>query len=116
MDQLIVSLRAYALDGIDTDLCGYVASALVLATFSMKSMRLLRLAATASNIAFIFYAYISNLHPTLVLHCILLPLNVFRLAQLQKNRTLAKRESAPSTTRRYHRGKPTTHPEALTAS
>jgi hypothetical protein len=90
MDQMTVFLSTYAADGLDADLCGYIASALVLATFSMKSMRLLRLTAIASNIAFIFYAYISNLHPILVLHCILLPLNVFRLAQLQTNRTLEK--------------------------
>jgi hypothetical protein len=53
----------------------------VLATFSMRSMRALRLVAIASNIAFITYGAMGNLYPILVLHSLLLPLNVFRLAQ-----------------------------------
>jgi hypothetical protein len=36
-----------------SDIIGYVASALVLATFSMRSMRWLRMTAIASNVAFI---------------------------------------------------------------
>lgn len=66
------------------DLNGYIASALVLATFSMKSMRGLRLTAIASNVAFILYALVANLHPILVLHVVLLPLNIYRLAQIKR--------------------------------
>jgi|HubBroStandDraft_2_1064218.scaffolds.fasta_scaffold526991_2 hypothetical protein len=65
------------------DLDGYIASALVLATFSMKSMRTLRVVAIASNVAFILYALVADLHPILVLHAILLPLNIVRLAQME---------------------------------
>ena len=68
------------------ELCGYLASILVLLTFSMKSMRWLRLTAITSNIAFILYAWMMNLHPVFVLHGILLPLNVFRLAQIEIGR------------------------------
>jgi hypothetical protein len=42
--------------GWNRDACGYLASALVLATFSMKSMRPLRITAIASNIALLLYA------------------------------------------------------------
>lgn len=65
-----------------SDIIGYMASALVLATFSMTSMRSLRTTAIASNIAFILYAVAANLHPILILHGILLPVNVVRLMQI----------------------------------
>ena len=67
----------------DTDIIGYVASALVLATFSMKSMRPLRLIAIASNVAFIAYALMADMRPILILHSILLPVNILRLLQME---------------------------------
>ena len=63
------------------DLGGYVASALVLATFAMQSMRPLRITAIASNVAFISYAAAADLRPILILHSVLLPLNLYRLTQ-----------------------------------
>ena len=65
---------------------GYLASALVLATFSMQSMRSLRLTAIASNIAFIVYAVSSDLRPILILHSILLPVNIVRFIQIEIER------------------------------
>jgi hypothetical protein len=64
------------------DTFGYLAAALVLATFSMRSMCRLRLMALASNLAFIAYSYLGNLTPVLVLHALLLPVNAYRLVQL----------------------------------
>jgi hypothetical protein len=64
-----------------SELTGFVASALVLMTFTMKDMRLLRITAIFSNIAFIVYAESHQLYPVLVLHIVLLPLNIFRLMQ-----------------------------------
>jgi hypothetical protein len=61
---------------------GFVAAALVLATFCMRSMTALRWVALASNLAFIAYAYLGNLAPVLLLHALLLPVNACRLAQL----------------------------------
>jgi hypothetical protein len=61
---------------------GYLASALVLATFCMKTMIPLRGAAICSNFAFIVYGFYDNLYPVLILHGILLPLNVWRAAQM----------------------------------
>ena len=77
--------------GWNADACGYMASGLVLATFSMKSMRPLRITAIVSNIAFIIYALTMHLQPIFLLHCILLPLNVFRLGQLELARVTGPR-------------------------
>ena len=65
------------------DLFGYFASFLVFTTFYMRRMIPLRLIAIASNIAFITYAWLDNLTPILILHGALLPLNLFRLVELQ---------------------------------
>jgi hypothetical protein len=62
---------------------GYIASALVLATFCMTSMLRLRMAAIGSNVAFIFYAAVADIRPVLILHIILLPVNVYRLLQVR---------------------------------
>jgi CRP/FNR family transcriptional regulator, cyclic AMP receptor protein len=61
------------------DLIGFLASALVLATFAMKDMRRLRATAVLSNIAFIGYGALNGLLPVLLLHLVLLPLNLRRL-------------------------------------
>lgn len=62
-----------------TELIGYLASALVLATFCMRDMVALRCLAIASNLAFIAYGALADLGPVLVLHLLLLPVNVLRL-------------------------------------
>ena len=59
---------------------GYLASALVLAAFCMRGMVALRCMAIASNLAFIAYGALADLGPVLVLHLLLLPVNVLRLA------------------------------------
>ena len=65
----------------EVDLLGYLASLLVLATFCMRGMVTLRLLAIASNLAFIAYAARAGIAPILVLHVLLLPMNVWRLAE-----------------------------------
>ncbi len=59
---------------------GYLASALVLATFCMRDMVALRCLAITSNLAFIAYGALADLGPVLLLHLLLLPVNVVRLA------------------------------------
>lgn len=61
---------------------GWLASALVLCTFSATSMRLLRGLGIASNVAFICYGMVSGLLPIIILHSVLLPMNIWRLTQL----------------------------------
>jgi CRP/FNR family transcriptional regulator, cyclic AMP receptor protein len=65
-----------------TDLIGYLASLLVLMTFCMQGMVALRLLAIASNLAFIGYGLLADIQPVLFLHVLLLPTNVYRLAQM----------------------------------
>ena len=69
-----------------TELLGYLASLLVLATFCMRGMVALRVLAIASNLAFIGYAAQAGIHPVLLLHALLLPMNLWRLAQAARQR------------------------------
>ena len=62
---------------------GWVASALVLATFYLKTMIPLRIVAIASNLVFLGYGFSAGLIPIVVLHALLLPLNLFRLREMQ---------------------------------
>jgi len=63
-----------------SDMLGYAASSTVLATFLMRSMVPLRLVAILSNILFLSYGYVADIHPVLLLHAALLPINAARLA------------------------------------
>jgi hypothetical protein len=67
-----------------TEASGYLASFLVFSAFYMKSMVPLRFVAIGSNVAFIVYGLLGGLHPVLLLHLVLLPLNVVRLLQVRK--------------------------------
>lgn len=76
------------------DLIGYSASALVLLAFSLRSLTALRGVAIASNVTFIAYASAAHLHPVLVLHAALLPINLWRLGQCFILGTRARRSKA----------------------
>jgi len=93
-----ISTFAHISSGWGREFPGYVASAFVLATFCMNSMRPLRMLAIASNFAFIYYGAVASVYPVLILHCILLPVNVTRLTQMQLARIAGKRllAQAPS--------------------
>jgi hypothetical protein len=64
------------------DLLGYAAALFVLATFCMTTMVRLRWVAIGSNVLFIMYGYFGHIYPVMLLHIILLPVNVLRLAQI----------------------------------
>ncbi len=66
----------------DAEVSGYVAATLVFMTFYMKTMVPLRVIGICSNCAFILYGYRGGLHPVLILHLILLPLNGLRLREM----------------------------------
>lgn len=66
------------------EITGYVASALVLAAFWMRTMIPLRVVALGSNIAFIIYGILGGLVPIWVLHSILLPLNIYRTVEMTR--------------------------------
>ena len=63
------------------DAIGYLASCLVITAFCMKDITRLRVAAVASNVAFLVYGIALGLAPVWVLHGILLPVNLWRLRQ-----------------------------------
>lgn len=74
----------------DSEPLGYLASLLVLGTFCMRGMVALRMLAIASNLAFIGYAVLAGIHPVLVLHALLLPINVWSLVDAMKQRDAAQ--------------------------
>ncbi len=65
-----------------TDCVGYVASGLVLATFCFSSPTRLRLAALASNLAFMTFGYLGDIYPVMALHAVLFPINLVHLTRL----------------------------------
>jgi len=66
-----------------SEVLGYAASSAVLVTFLMRSMMPLRLVAILSNVLFLAYGYAADIHPVLLLHAALLPINITRLATLR---------------------------------
>ena len=64
------------------DYIGYLASVLVLCTFCARTMIPLRIIALASNVAFLAYGGLLHLYPVLLLHTVLMPVNVWRLAEI----------------------------------
>jgi len=60
---------------------GYIAGALVLLAFHQKRMAPLRITALCSNVAFLTYGLALGLLPVWLLHALLLPLNLLRLAE-----------------------------------
>lgn len=65
------------------DVIGWIAGALVLATFYLRTMIPLRCVAVASNVAFVSYGLLAGTVPIVALHLLLLPLNVLRLQQMR---------------------------------
>ena len=64
------------------DLLGYSAALAVLATFCMSSIVHLRIVAILSNVLFVSYGLLAHLYPVFLLHAILLPINLLKLAYL----------------------------------
>jgi hypothetical protein len=62
---------------------GYSAALAVLGSFCMSTIVSLRILAIVSNLLFGFYGLLAHLYPVLLLHSILLPINLFKLAQIQ---------------------------------
>jgi CRP/FNR family transcriptional regulator, cyclic AMP receptor protein len=68
------------------DAVGYLASLLVFATFCMRTMVALRIAAIGSNICFIAFGIAAHVYPVLILHLVLLPLNTMRTVEMMRLR------------------------------
>lgn len=77
---------------------GYLASALVLATFCMRDIVTLRWMAIASNLAFMAYGALADVGPVLALHLMLLPVNMVRLAESLRGGATPKTEATSPAT------------------
>ena len=66
------------------ELLGYLGGLLVFSTFYLKTMLRLRLVAIASNVIYISYGLMGHLVPILMLHMLLFPLNIWRLAEINR--------------------------------
>jgi CRP/FNR family cyclic AMP-dependent transcriptional regulator len=66
------------------EIIGYIGAIATVITYSMKTIIPLRIAGICANLIFIAYGYLANVHPPLILACVLLPLNIFRLYQMIK--------------------------------
>jgi len=71
------------------DAIGWLAAALTLAAYSMRTMLPLRISAIGANLSFIVYGAMTEVYPMLVLHLCLLPLNTARLVQIRRDRKRA---------------------------
>ncbi len=76
-----------------TDLIGYLAVPMTIATFSMRTMIPLRTVALTSNVVFIISGLLGQSYVTLVMHLLLLPLNAYRLHQMLQLVSKVKRAS-----------------------
>jgi hypothetical protein len=74
------------------DFVGYLAALTVLMTFCMDTIVPLRGLAIASNVLFIVYGIAGQLYPVLLLHALLLPINVTKIARLQVRGINARRK------------------------
>lgn len=68
------------------DAVGYLAGATTVAAFYCRKMLSLRFAAIMANVLFILYGWLLDLKPVLVLHLLLLPLNITRMADAWRER------------------------------
>ena len=62
---------------------GYAAALAVLGSFCMSTIVSLRILAIISNVLFALYGVLAQLYPVFLLHSILLPVNVFKLARMK---------------------------------
>jgi CRP/FNR family transcriptional regulator, cyclic AMP receptor protein len=63
---------------------GVIGTALLFASFLVKSMLRLRTLALASNVFFIAWGYVEWVWPTLALNSVILPLNAWRIWEIRK--------------------------------
>lgn len=61
---------------------GWLAAALTLSAYAMRTMLPLRMVAIGANVFFIVYSSLEGILPTLALHSILLPFNAYRLWEI----------------------------------
>ena len=68
------------------ELVGWVAAAFTLAAYSMKTMLPLRVVSVFANLSFMSYGFMTDAIPVLILHLLLLPFNLYRLAEIFRSK------------------------------
>ena len=63
---------------------GFIGAALMVASYLMKNMLPLRIAALSANVFLVAYAAISLSWPTLVLYVVMIPINLKKVAEIRK--------------------------------
>ncbi len=61
---------------------GYIGAVLTIATYAVGTMIPLRIVALCANVTFLVYSLSTQDYPTVVMDCVLIPLNGFRLWQM----------------------------------
>lgn len=75
------------------DLAGWLAAGFTLLTFVCRDMRRLRTLAILANLSFVIYGAGAGLLPVLALHLLLAPVNIWRLRELQQQRSSVQTRS-----------------------
>ena len=78
------------------DLMGWLAAALTLVAFLMRSMTALRVVAIAANLCFILYGAMTFAWPALALQIALLPCNLQRLWELRRGEAARVAQGTPA--------------------
>lgn len=63
---------------------GFISAGLTLLSTLMKDMKKLRMASLGANVGFLVYAYTHHLLPSIVLNTLLIPINTWRIYQINK--------------------------------
>lgn len=72
------------------ELLGYAAAGMTMVTYAMRTMIPLRVAAILANVLFLSYSILAKIYPSILLHAVLLPFNIYRLAELYRLSRAAK--------------------------
>ena len=67
------------------EVVGFCGSALAILTYWMREMIPLRIAAVLGCLCFLAYALLIGAYPLIVMEAILLPINLYRLAELLRS-------------------------------
>ncbi len=86
-----------------TDVVGYGAALMTLVTFAQKRMQVMRVSAIAANILFIGYGALGPFYPVALLHLVLLPLNLLRLAEHRRGARLSGEPGSLPLIEQWHR-------------
>jgi CRP/FNR family transcriptional regulator, cyclic AMP receptor protein len=72
------------------EIIGWVAVLATIATYAVRTMLPLRLLALLANLFFLIYGAVTPIYPTMVMYALLLPINLYRIYDIQRTTKLMK--------------------------